>query len=444
MGTVRPFSLLAACALVVLGAGASTSLGASAAGPILKNSPTEVGAAVVGQRLTGEPGTWSGTGTLSYAYQWHRCDATGAKCTSVTGATGQSYKVVAKDAGDTLGLTVAATDSTGTTSGYANLIGPISDAASPLVSTIQPAVTGAAQGQSLQVSDGAWSPKPTLVTYAWQRCSVSGRLCTPIANATTSSYIAGADDIGHALLALVTGTSGATTVAALSTIAAVVGVPSTTSTTSTATTTGTTTKATTTSPGKGPSETAAPLVTGSAAVGDRLTGGFGAWTGIGTLVYAYQWHRCDITGANCTSIHGATNPTYLLVTKDAGQTIGLTVTASDSAGATGGYAALVGPIAPGTTSVLISTTQPAITGTAKQGQILLVSNGVWSSTPTSYTYAWQRCNANGRLCAAIPGATKSTYTLVAADAGHTIVAVVAATAGTASQSAFSAATAPIA
>ncbi len=440
MGTVRSFSLLAGLALIALCAGTGLSLAAASPLPSVTSTPTAVGATVVGQRVTGEPGVWSGSGTLSYAYQWHRCDATGANCTSITGATAQSYKLVAKDVGDTIGLTVDATDSAGTTSGYANLIGPISKATSPLVSTIQPVVTGTTnQGQSLQVSDGVWSPKPLSVSYAWQRCTISGRVCIPIANATTNSYTAEADDVGHAILALVTGTSGTTTVSAFSTIAAVVSAPAST----TSTTTATTTTTTTTTTGKGPKETAAPLVTGSAAVGDRLTGSFGTWTGTGTISYGYQWHRCDSSGANCTSIHGATNPTYLLVAKDAGQTMGLTVTATDSTGTTSGYANLIGPIAASTTSPLISTTQPTITGTAKQGQILLVSNGVWSSTPTAYTYTWQRCNANGRICVAIPGATKSTYTLGAADADHTIVAIVQAAAGTTSQSAFSAATAPI-
>jgi len=431
---VRSFSVLAAVAIVLLGFNTGLSLGASAAVPSLVSSPSEVGAAVVGQRLTGEAGSWSGTGTLTYAYQWHRCDATGAKCTSITGASGLSYKLVAKDVGQTLGLTVTATDSGGTTSGYANLIGPIAAASSPLVSTIQPVITGTTnQGQSLQVSDGFWSSKPTLVSYAWQRCTQYGRACVPIPNATTNSYVAGADDVGHALVALVTATSGAMTVSAFSTTAAVVGATTTVTNTTTTTTT-------TTSAGKGPTETALPTVTGSVAAGNRLTAGPGTWSGSGTLSYAYQWYRCDTTGAKCSSIHGATGASYKLVIKDIGQTIGLTVNASDSSGKTSGYANLIGPVAP-TTSSLVSTTQPVITGTAKVGQILLVSNGVWTSAPTAYTYSWLRCNANGRICTPISGATQTTYMAASADVGHTIIAVVDAVFGTTIQAAFSTATA---
>jgi hypothetical protein len=423
-------------AIVVLGFNAGLSFGASSALPSLVSSPSEVGAAVVGQRLTGDPGKWSGTGTLTYGYQWHRCDATGAKCTSITGATGLSYKVVAKDAGQTIGLTVTATDSSGTTSGYANLVGPIAATSSLLVSTIQPVISGTTnQGQSLQVSDGLWSPTPTLVSYAWQRCTQYGRACVPIPNATTNSYVAGADDVGHALVALVTATWGQTTVSAFSTTAAVVGATTTVTTTTTTTTT-------TTATGRGPTETALPIVTGSVAAGNQLTAAPGTWSGSGTLSYAYQWYRCDTTGAHCGSIHGAIGATYKLVIKDIGQTIGLTVNATDSAGKTSGYANLIGPVAPSTSS-LVSTAQPTIAGTAKVGQILLVSNGVWSSAPTAYTYSWLRCNANGRICTPISGATQTTYTTTAADSGHTIVAVVQAVFGTTIQAAFSTTTAAV-
>ncbi|HWB23273.1 MAG TPA: hypothetical protein VG652_10335 [Gaiellaceae bacterium] len=439
---MRWFSTLAGIALVALGLGASLSFGASTALPAITSDPTAVGAAVVGQRLTGTPGSWSGTGTLTYGYQWHRCNAAGAKCTSITGATSLSYKLVPKDVGQTLGLTVTVTDSGGSTSGYANLIGPISPANSLLVSTIQPAVTGTTnQGQALQVSDGLWSPKPDSVAYAWQRCTQYGRSCVPIPNATTNAYTAGADDVGHAIVALVSATWGETTVTAFSTTAAVVGA---TTTVTNKTTTSTTTTATTTSTatGAGPTETALPTITGSVAAGSHLAAGFGTWSGSGTLSYHYQWYRCDTTGAKCISVHGATGAGYKLVTADIGQTIGLTVTATDSSGKASGYANLIGPVAPAA-SPLTSTTQPTITGTAKTGQILLVSNGVWTSAPTSYTYSWQRCNANGRICAPIAGATATTYTLGSADVGHRIIAVVQAVFGTTIQAAFSTATAVV-
>lgn len=63
---------------------------------------------------------------------------------------------------------------------------------------------------------------------------------------------------------------------------------------------------------------------------------------------------------------------------------------------------------------------PAISGFAEQGQTLAATHGEWSNSPTSLSEQWARCNAAGYGCAAISGASGSTYTVAAADAGSTI------------------------
>ncbi|HTR33189.1 MAG TPA: hypothetical protein VMH47_04885, partial [Gaiellaceae bacterium] len=55
----------------------------------------------------------------------------------------------------------------------------------------------------------------------------------------------------------------------------------------------------------------------------------------------------------------------------------------------------------------------------------------------STTYAWLRCNTNGRACVAIAGQTSGSYTLTAADVDHTIVAAVTGTSGSAKQTVLS-------
>ena len=71
----------------------------------------------------------------------------------------------------------------------------------------------------------------------------------------------------------------------------------------------------------------------------------------------------------------------------------------------------------------------SITGTpSSQGGKLEVAGGSWNLTPTAFTYQWQRCNVNGRLCAAIPGAIGSSYTPTAGDVGYRLLAVVQAVA----------------
>jgi hypothetical protein len=119
------------------------------------------------------------------------------------------------------------------------------------------------------------------------------------------------------------------------------------------------------------------------------------------ITYAFQWYRCDTTGAHCSSVHGATKQTYRLSKADAGKTLGLTVTATDATAKTPAYASLVGPVAASAAS-LASTAQPRV---AVQGQTLTVDAGAWTVTPASTTYQWERCNANGRICAVIASAT---------------------------------------
>jgi hypothetical protein len=78
-----------------------------------------------------------------------------------------------------------------------------------------------------------------------------------------------------------------------------------------------------------------------------------------------------------------------------------------------------------TASAPSNTTAPAVTGTAKVGQTLTVSNGSWTGSPTEFAYQWQRCTSSSS-CAGITGATSQTYKIVSADAGRTLRAVVTA------------------
>jgi hypothetical protein len=185
----------------------------------------------------------------------------------------------------------------------------------------------------------------------------------------------------------------------------------------------------------GPTTATRPVVTGTLQQGKQLVGTPGSWIGNGTITYAYQWYRCDTRGAHCSSIHGSTRSTYTQVAADTGKTIALTVRATDATGTTSAYSSLAGLVAPAG-STLVAEAQPALTAV---GQVLQVEQGTWSEAPASFAYAWLRCNANGRLCTAIAGATTSSYTLTAADRGVVVLARVTATAGTAAQAVLTAA-----
>ncbi|HUZ47004.1 MAG TPA: putative Ig domain-containing protein [Terriglobia bacterium] len=81
-----------------------------------------------------------------------------------------------------------------------------------------------------------------------------------------------------------------------------------------------------------PANVAPPLVTGLAQMGALLGASTGAWSGVPTN-YSYQWYRCDSSGSSCSSIVGANSQTYaLLAGADAGATLRVTVTASNTSG----------------------------------------------------------------------------------------------------------------
>jgi hypothetical protein len=74
-------------------------------------------------------------------------------------------------------------------------------------------------------------------------------------------------------------------------------------------------------------------------------------------------------------------------------------------------------------AVPANTAEPAISGSAAVGSTLNATPGSWNgTTPIAYAYQWVRCptsggKSDGSDCATISGATASSYTVVAADAG---------------------------
>jgi hypothetical protein len=70
---------------------------------------------------------------------------------------------------------------------------------------------------------------------------------------------------------------------------------------------------------------------------------------------------------------------------------------------------------------------PVVTGTAVVNQTLTTSVGSWDGGAAPFSYQWQRCSSTGTSCAAISGATASTYKLTTADGGHVVRSTVRAT-----------------
>jgi hypothetical protein len=290
--------------------------------------PTISGSAVLGQNLTASTGGWSG-GVSSYAYQWLRCDASGNNCSSLAGAVSSSYTSVSGDVGSRLRVSVTASNKGGSSVATSNPTATVAPApvATPPANTALPTIGGSAvAGQTLTASTGSWSGAPTSYAYQWRRCDSAGASCANVTGATAASYAVASGDVGFTLRVAVTATNaGGSTTAASNQTALVAAAPVATP----------------------PANSALPTIGGSAVVGQTLTASTGTWSWAPTS-YAYQWRRCDSAGATCANISGAAAASYVLLSADAGSTLRVVVTATNTAGSTSATSAQTGVVASST------------------------------------------------------------------------------------------------
>ena len=395
-------------------------------------APTVSGVAQVGETLTAFEGVWAGSPPLSVAWQWQRCSLLGADCADVPGATGASYPLSGSDIGFTLRVVVSATDAAGSASAASPPSAPVAALPPPVqvtapVNVQLPSVSGTAQqGVSLSAVRGSWSGgvAPLSFAYQWLHCNSAG--CAAIVGASTANYVPSSADIGSTLEVTETATDSAgAAVSANSAPSAVVAPP----------------------PPPPLLLVAPPSMSGTAQVGSALTAVNGNWSGgVAPLSFAYQWSRCDGTGAACAAIAGAVSATYLASSADVGSTLVVTVTATDANGAA---ASAVSPPSPPVAvpqpAPPVDVDPPAVSGPPQQGVASAVAVGNWSGdAPIAYAYSWQRCDVSGAACADIAGANAATYTPVAADVGATLRVAVTASNSTGSASAVSAPTLAVA
>jgi len=176
-----------------------------------------------------------------------------------------------------------------------------------------------------------------------------------------------------------------------------------------------------------PVNTALPAISGTPTEGQALTASNGTWSNAPTS-YAYQWLRCKSNGKSCVSVANGTQTTYTLVGADAGHTMRVRVTAINADGSASAESAQTATVAKAASSAAPkNTSPPVISGTPRVGQTLTTSDGNWSGSPTSFTYQWQRCDADNLVaCTNVAGATAKTYLLHLVDLGFRLrVAVTA-------------------
>ena len=379
----------------------SAVTGAVAAAPPPPNTPatgapTITGDAQVGEALTASTTGISdddGLGNAIFSYQWLAADA------EINSATASSYTLVAADMGKAIKVRVSFTDDAGNDEQLTSAVtGAVAAAPSPpnTPATGLPTITGAAQvGETLTADTTGISDDDGLdsATFSYQWLADDAE----INGATASSYTLVAADAGKAIKVRVSFTDDAgndeqLTSAVTGAVAAAPPPPNTPA-------------------------TGAPTITGDAQVGETLTAsttGISDDDGLGNAIFSYQWLAAD------AEINSATASSYTLVAADMGKAIKVRVSFTDDAGndeqltsaVTGAVAAAPSP--PNTPA----TGLPTITGAAQVGETLTADttgisddDGLDSAT---FSYQWLADDAE------INGATASSYTLVAADAGKAI------------------------
>lgn len=198
-------------------------------------------------------------------------------------------------------------------------------------------------------------------------------------------------------------------------------------------------------PSAGPANVEDPSIEGAAIVGKTLTADKGVWTGPG-ITYEYQWLRCkpeggdDSSSSTCSTISGADEQKYVVVSGDVGKRLRVRVTASSKGGdsvATSAATSVVSTV----DGIPASSSPPTIAGSALVGSTLNGDNGTWvGDTPITYSYNWLKCDKEGNACSQISGATQSRYTIAKNLVGKTIRFRVVAKNARGKQDAFSTAT----
>ncbi len=329
--------------------------------PALENRalPQVDGTARVGTPLTSTTGQWSVTpGALTR--EWL------VNGVAVAGATGATYTPTAADLGKTVQVRVTEASGATATSRATGEVGH-----GTLTSVTAPTITGTARvGSPLAATPGTWSVSGTTHSYQWFRDGVT------VPGATAAQFTPGVGSEGArfsvAVTAAAPGYHPATSRSALTAPVASSEIVN----------------------------TELPKISGTATIGSTLTATNGTWDPAPTS-FGHQWLRDGVP------IAGATAPSHLVTTDDAGHALTVQVTAR----LTGREDASATSTAFDVPEVTFEPSTPIVQGAARVGGLLAIAPG--PAVPAGVTEArqWLR---NG---VAIAGQTGTTYRLAGADLG---------------------------
>jgi hypothetical protein len=112
VGTVAVFSTIGS---------ASPNAAQQQYGPTNTSPPALTGDARATQQLTTSNGAWQSSSAITYTYAWQRCDAAGAGCADIAGATANRYTAQTADIGKRLRSEVTAKNATGSSVAFSAL-----------------------------------------------------------------------------------------------------------------------------------------------------------------------------------------------------------------------------------------------------------------------------------------------------------------------------------
>ncbi len=314
-------------------AAALISPAAAHATPV-NTTPPSISAPVsqVGAPFSVDPGTWTGSGPLSYRYLWSRCVGPNpADCSRPASVDDGDYYVPPTGTVRVY-VTVSVADSTNSgtmvnvNSGL--IVAQDADAAGTTtlpVPFITPSSTGQTAGTVFTANRGSWSPEASSYEFRWFRCGAAGTQCryltstAPDPGAMTSTYSSVPADAGSELEVLITGIAASGTrtsrfsgptafimPVALAPIAPIAPIP--------------------VARLPKPSVQKKPKLSGAVRVGRKLKVNRGTWLYAST--FQYRWLR------NGTRIKGTIHTTYRLRRADIGKRVSCRVTAANVIGST--------------------------------------------------------------------------------------------------------------
>jgi hypothetical protein len=187
--------------------------------PVNTSPPTIAGTVKQGETVTATSGTWSGSGPISFTYQWRRCATSGGSCHDTS--TGQTRQLGTEDVGHTIRVDVRARNPYGSSTASSAPTGVVGPKGPLPASAAPPIITGLArEGQVLTAAVGSWTNGPTSFTFTWRRCDASGNNCDGFATGQTVRLTSA--DVGHRIRVVVAGSNAYGTTKATSVPTAVV------------------------------------------------------------------------------------------------------------------------------------------------------------------------------------------------------------------------------